>query len=135
MFYEFDLTVTADTARADPATLEVPLAAGTITQVGIQFPAGCSGMVYASIWRSDHQLWPGDPDEAIAGEDAIVSWAESYDLDDVPFSLLLKAWSPGTTYDHKLTFRFALLSLEETQSARGLSGLLRRALGLLLGKP
>jgi hypothetical protein len=135
MFYEFDLTVTADTARADPATLEVALNAGTITQVAIQFPAGCSGMVYVSIWRSDHQLWPGDPDEAIAGEDSIVSWAESYDLDDQPFSLLLKAWSPGTTYPHKLTFRFALLSLEESQGIRQAPGLLGRLANLLLGRP
>ena len=133
MFYEFGLTVTANTLKASPVELEVPLNAGTITAIGVQFPAGCSGLVFVTISRSGHQIWPGDPDEAIAGEDAIVSWAEDYDLDDPPFSLLLRGWSPGTTYDHKITFRFSLLSLETAQGQRGLGGLLSRMARVLIG--
>ena len=134
MLFEFPLTVPADTAEASPEPLECPLAAGTVTRVAVQFPAGCAGMVYVSIWRGEHQVWPVNLDDAIAGDNAVVEWPESYDLDDEPFALEVRGWSPGTTYDHKITFRFALLSLEEAQSARGLPGLLRRLGALLLGR-
>jgi len=134
MLFEYPLTVPADTPEAEPEPLECPLAAGTVTRVDVQFPAGCSGMVHVSIWRSDHQVWPVNLDGDIAGEDAIVSWPESYDLDDDPFGFEVRGWSPGTTYDHVITFRFALLSLEEVQSARGLAGLIRRLANLLLGR-
>jgi hypothetical protein len=134
VFFEYPLTVPADTAEASPEPLEMPLCAGTVTRVDVQFPAGCSGMVYVSIWRHDHQVWPVNLDEAISGEDVVVSWPESYDLDDEPFAFTAKAWSPGTTYQHVITLRFALLSLEEAQSARGLPGLLRQLANLLLGR-
>ena len=134
MFFEYPVTVPAGTLKAAPVVEELPLAAGAITRVDVQFPAGCSGMVHVSIWRSDHQLWPVNLDNDIAGEDAIVSWPESYDLEDEPFSVIAKAWSPGTTHDHTITLRFALLSLEEMREARQAPGLLRRLAQLLLGR-
>jgi hypothetical protein len=134
MLFEYPLTVPADTKAADPVTLDAPLCAGTVTRVDVQFPAGCVAMVGVSIWRNDHQVWPVNLDESIAGEDAIISWAESYDLDDEPFAFTLKGSSPGTTYPHVITFRFALLSLEEVQSARGLTGLIRRLADAILGR-
>ena len=134
MLFEYPLTVPADTAEAAPEPLECPLAAGTVTRVDVQFPAGCAGMVHVSIWRSDHQVWPVNLDGDIAGEDAIISWPESYDLDDEPFGFEVRGWSPDTTYPHVITFRFTLLSLEETRDVRGLLGLLRRLANLLLGR-
>ena len=134
MLFQYDLTVPADTAKASPATLSAPLSAGTVVGVSVQFPAGCSGLVDVSIWRSDHQLWPVNLDEGISGEDAIIPWPESYDLDDEPFAVTLKGWSPGTTYQHVITFRFALLPLEEARAARGLPALLRGLGRVLLGR-
>ena len=134
MFYEFDLTISANTAKSSPKELEVPLNAGTVTAVGIQFPAGCSGLVEVAIFRSGHQVWPGDPDEVIKGEDAIVSWTEDYDLDDPPFGFVLRGWSPGTTYDHTITFRFALLDLDTARDQRGLGGLMQRLARAILGR-
>jgi hypothetical protein len=134
VFFEHPVVVPAGTAKAAPVVEELPLSAGAITRVDVQFPAGCSAMVHASIWRGDHQLWPVNLDNDVSGEDAIVSWAESYDLDDEPFSVIVKLWSPGTTNDHTVTFRFALLSLEEMQEARQAPGLLRRLAQLLLGR-
>jgi len=134
MFFEYPLTVTAGTAKGAPATVEALLCAGTVTRVDVQFPAGCSGMVHVSLWRRDHQVWPVNLDNDIAGEDVVVSWPESYDLEEEPFAFTVKAWSPGTTYPHTITLRFALLSLEEMQEARQAPGLLRRMGQLFLGK-
>ena len=126
MFYEFDLTIPADTPAASPEELEVPLSAGTVTRVEVQFPPGCSGLVKVAVFRSGHQVWPGDPDEAIKGEDALVWWPEDYDLDDPPHAFLLRGWSPGTAYDHTITFRFALLPLELKAQVGAQLGLLQR---------
>lgn len=134
MLFEYPLTVPADRAEADPKTLECLLSAGTVIGVSVQFPAGCAGMVYVSIWRHDHQVWPVNLDEAISGDNTVIAWPESYDLDDEPFAFTVKGWAPGTTYPHTITFRFALLSLEEAQGARGLPGLLRRLANLILGR-
>jgi len=134
MLFEYPFTVPHGTPLASPVILDAPLCAGTVTRVDVQFPAGCVGLVGVSIWRHDHQVWPINLDESIAGEDVVVSFPVSYDLDDEPFAFTLKGHAPDTTYDHTITFRFALLSLEEARGARGLPGLLRRMADLLLGR-
>ena len=131
MFYEFVLAVPANTAKAAPAELEVPLDAGAVVGVSVQFPRGCRGEVQVAIFRSNHQVWPGDPDTYISGDDAIVPWVEDYDLDDVPYSFLLRGWSPTTRFAHNITFRFNLLPLDTARAQRGAGGLLARVARML----
>ncbi len=134
MFYEYDLTVPANTPAASPAELTAVLNVGTITRVEIQFPPGCNGMVSVAVDHWGRQLWPGDPDEDIAGGGSIVAWEEDFDLEDEPYELTLRGWSPGTTYQHVITFRFALLPLEVARGRRDSGSLIGRLAGMLLGR-
>ena len=113
MFFEFPLLITADKQKAEPATLDAELCSGIVAGVSIQFPAGCSGMVFVSIWRGGHPVWPTNIDEAFAGEDAIISFPESYVLDEPEYTFELRGWSPDTTYDHTVTIRFTVQPLPE----------------------
>lgn len=108
MFFEYSLAVEANTLKRSPATVDAILCVGTVSNVSVQFPAGCAGMVYVSIRRGGRQVWPGNPDDAISGEDAIIWWPEAYPLDELPYAFEVRAWSPGTTYDHTITVRFAV---------------------------
>jgi len=111
MFFECPLLITADRSKAEPATVDAVLCSGVIEMVAVQFPAGCSGMVNVSIWRGGHPLWPTNIDEAFTGEDAIISFPESYDLTEPPYTLEIRGWSPDTTYDHTVTVRFTIRPL------------------------
>ena len=126
MFFEYALTIPANTPAAAPVELDAPLAPGTVARVDVQFPAGCRDLVHVSIWREQHQVWPVNLDGHITSEGQTVSWPEDYDLDDEPFTFTLRGWSPNTDFPHVITFRFALLPLETAQSARGAGGLVSR---------
>lgn len=127
MFFEYPLVVPADTAKAAPATVDAVLCVGVVTEVSIQFPAGCSGMVYVTIWRGGHPVWPVNIDEAVAGEDAIISFPESYELDEQEYAFEVRGWSPGTTYSHTITVRFTVQPLAEIAAE-----VIARAVGLTL---
>ena len=126
MLYEYSLTIPANTPESAPETMRAPLAPGTVARVDVQFPRGCVGLVHVQIWRSEHQVWPGNPDGNIAAEGLIVSWPEDYVLDDDPFTLSLRGWNDDDSYSHTITFRFGLLSLSTREEARESVGLLRR---------
>lgn len=113
MFFTFPVPVPLNTPKADPFPVDAILCVGVVEEVSVQFPAGCSGMVYVTIWRGEHQVWPVNLDGAISGEDAIVSWPESYDLTEQEYAFQIRAWSPGTTYNHTVTVRFAVQPLPE----------------------
>ena len=126
MLYEYALTIPANTAEAAPATMDAPLAPGTVARVDVQFPSGCVGLVHVQIWRSEHQVWPGNLDGDISAEGLVVSWPEDRDLEDEPLTLTLRGWNDDDTYAHTITFRFSVLPLAAKQEARESAGLLRR---------
>ena len=109
MLYEYDLAVPANTPATAPASIVAPLVPGRVAQVGITFPTGCAGLVHAYIVRSNHQVWPSNPDEDIKGNGQTVTWPDDYDLDDDPFAFTCYAYSLDDTYPHTLTFRFAVI--------------------------
>jgi len=134
MLYEYALTVPLATPASAPTTLEVALSAGTVTQVSVQFPAGCRGLVRVAIYRSNHQVWPGNLDGYLAAENHVIIWPDDYDLTDRPFSVQLRGWAPATQYPHTITFRFAVLELERKREAAGIASGLRRMAEVLLGR-
>lgn len=126
MLFEYPLTIHAGTTEAAPEELTAPLAPGTIAKVSVDFPPGCRGLAHVAIWRSEHQVWPGNLDGDIAADGLVVEWPDDYDLDDEPYDLTLKGWSPSATFPHTIIFRFAVLPLSVKEEAGALARLLRR---------
>ena len=110
MYYEFDLTIPANTAAESPAELKVYLAAGIVKQVEVQIPRGCRSLVHTVAIRGIHQVWPSNPDGSHKGDGARIVFNEDYDLVQPPHSLLLRGWSPDTSYPHIVTWRFQLVA-------------------------
>ena len=133
LFFEYDLTIPANTAASAPAESDVPLSPGTVARVDIQFPRGCVGLVHVQVWRAEHQVWPVNVDGDISSEGQTVSWPEDYDLDDDPLGFTLRGWNLDDSFPHTITFRFALLPLETGRAARGQGGLLQRLARAVLG--
>ena len=111
MFYEFTLTIPANTPATAPVESEVVLDHGRIVAVEVQFPRGCVGLVHVTINRELHQLWPSNPDGNIAGEDARISWSEDHPFLEVPYTLQLWGWNLDDTFPHTITFRLNLLPI------------------------
>ena len=111
MFYEYRLTIPANTPATAPTELEVELEHGRIVGVELQFPRGCVGLVHVQVRREHHQLWPSNPDGDIAGEDARISWQEDHYFTEQPYTLTLRGWNEDDSFAHTVTFRFNLLPL------------------------
>lgn len=110
MFYEFDLTIPANTSVDSPAELEVYMAAGIIKQVEVQIPRGARSLVHTVAVRGIHQVWPSNPDGSIKGDNARIVWGEDYDLVEPPHSFRLYGWSPDTSFPHVVTWRFQMVA-------------------------
>ena len=112
MRYDFDVTVPANTLESDPVEERLKLCAGKLRFLGINFPAGCQGMVHAVIEHEGVQKWPLTTWQSFHGEDMAVELEEYYDLADIPYELVVHAWSPGTSYDHTITVSAVVLPAE-----------------------
>lgn len=132
-FYSFAITVPANTAQTAPVELEAPLSPGMIHRVEIQFPRGCAGLAHAQVFRAAHQIWPTNLDEDLASDGFIIAWDDRYELAESPYSLILRAWNLDDTYQHIITFRFAILPAAVFTPAAEAVGMLTRIGRLLFG--
>lgn len=130
--YEFDLTVPANTLASAPVSAEHLLTPGLVTRLAVQFPAGCVSMVLAQVLREGSVVWPNNPDSAAKANGFVIESATEIDVSDRPYSLIARAWSPGTTYPHVLTFRYEVRPQALVDADRQSVGLLGK-LGRLLG--
>ena len=131
MLYTFAIIVPAGRAEATPLEQELNLCHGYIHRLNIRFPPGPQGMVYLAIYHREHQVWPNTPDEAFNGEDETVDSFEHFDLTEPPHNLLVRAWSPGTTYNHTITIRIGILPRAVLLPLAKLDGLLRKFFKIL----
>jgi hypothetical protein len=133
-FYEFDVTSPANTAQASPTQVLAVLTPGVVTQVAIQIPLGVKALTGAQVWRGDHQVWPANPEGFFKGDDTIIAWDDTYDLEDEPLTLRLRVWNNDDSYPHTITFRFAVLPLALKEAAGRSRGLLERIAKTLFGE-
>jgi hypothetical protein len=129
MFYEYRLTVPANTPADDPLTQEITLAPGRIIAMAVGLPRGCVGLVHAQVWHGLNIHWPSNPDSSISGDAVVVEWQESYDLDPTAPVLRLAAWNLDDSYAHTITFRLNVLAkatIDRMEAAMGALDFLAR---------
>ena len=108
MFYKKAVKVPASTTQSSPVRERIHLTAGVIHKVEIEFPAGCAGLVGARILHREFQLWPLTPGEFFVTDNFTISFPSQFHLNEEPFVLTVEAYNEDTTYDHTLSFRFAV---------------------------
>ena len=131
MFYDFAITVLANTLESVPKEQEMKLTLGVIQKVSILFPPGPHGMVKLKIMEGGHQFLPTNPEGYFATDDEVLNIDEFYELTSEPYILKAIAYSPGTTYPHTISIRIGVLRPEEVEKASGLMSALKKFLKLV----
>lgn len=134
MLYTADVPVKADTSEDDPEIQILGVARGIISWVSVLFPPGCHGMVYCTIASHEHQIAPSTEKMTMSGNGAPIEWDEYYECYQPPYELKIKAWSPGTTSNHTISVRVAVLPRKGV-IATAVSDALESLIGVMVSKP
>lgn len=123
MRYSYDFTIPKSTKENLKYEQEIVLDVGIIKQIMIRFKAGCHNRVYVIILDSLEQIAPAKSTQAIYGDNITFSIPMEYHLDEPPYRLIFKGWSPDTRYDHLISVWVDLESLEDNNNNNLLSNL------------
>jgi len=126
MFYDFSLTIPANTPQSSPQRQRIKLTQGVIHKVEIQFPSGCAGLVHVLIRDLEQQVWPTNRDGSFASDNYVISFIEFYELKEPPYEFELEGWNEDDTFDHTITFRFGVLPREALEPYREQMSFLER---------
>jgi hypothetical protein len=126
MYYDFSITIPANTTQLAPVTQNCHLTHGIIHHLEIDFPYGCAGLAYLQILHSLHQIWPTNPDGAFNADGYTISTHEHYEITDTPYIITLSGWNLDDTFSHTLQIRFAILPADILLPEKGLANVLHK---------
>lgn len=106
MWYRGSVTVPLNTLATGKESAFVDVCKGTITKFYRLFPPGCMGQVHLQVLWQTRQIFPTTPGESYIGNGSEVLGDASVALDEPEYTLELRGWSPGTSYDHVIYCEF-----------------------------
>ena len=112
MIYSIPIIVPANTPSNKPVEVNVEINEEVITHVRVRFPPGPSCMVRTALYYGQSQIFPQPPDTYLAGDDETIEWDEFVILPSSPCRLTIRAWSPGTMYDHVIFWYIVALPMD-----------------------
>lgn len=119
MRYSFDFTIPAATAASAKYEDVIVLDVGVIKQILIRFKAGCHNRVFVAVFDSLEQIAPAKSTQAIYGDYKTFAIPMNYPLNEPPYTLIFKGWSPDTRYNHLISIWIDVLA-EPKERGKGL---------------
>lgn len=112
MQYTFPIEIAASTLKSDPVRVATPLNKGRLVQVGVYFPWGCAGLAHVRILHYEHQLYPTNLDEWLAGNEIYIEFECAYDIEQGHTEFKVEAYNEDDFYPHTPVVDFVVLPVE-----------------------
>lgn len=101
MLYSTEVTVPANTTKADYQSDTLKLTKGVITRISVFFPWGCAGLVYVQVVRRTWQVFPLTRGEWLNGNNRAFNFRSRIELTSEPYELIIRSYNLDDTYQHK----------------------------------
>jgi len=112
LWHHYTLTIPAGTTEANAVEKSLDLTYGVIKYLTVGFPTGCKQLVKVRVYHREHQIFPNNPDEPASWDGGIEGGEQHYKLDESPFVLLARGYSPDAACDHNVTIFVNVLPVE-----------------------
>lgn len=104
--YSFSKTFPAGESKATEISMNLPMSAGIIHDVFIDFPAGCMYLTHVKIVRGEFPVFPRQPSAYYAFEGFTLPIADYWELKPLEGHLTLVGYNEDATHDHTIRLAF-----------------------------
>lgn len=130
-FFEYHITVPADTTEVSPNELEADLTLGIVHQVEL-IPWGYAvDILHTRVERFHSPIFPVNLGECVSFAGKPVVGRVYYEIDKRPTTLVILSWNDSSQYSHSFTVRFWMLPREIISPEAGLIADMKRFMSLL----
>lgn len=113
MLYTVELTIPPNTELNTYVSNRVHMLPGTITEIDIRFPPGCSGLARVAIFEKEHILWPTPGDVWFYADTFPITFTEDYVIREDPFTLEVRGYNIDNLYEHTVLVMINVLVGEQ----------------------
>jgi hypothetical protein len=91
-----------------PVILVMPIRQGTITNIEVEFPAGCQGLTYVRLLYETVPLLPHNPTIFLVSDDRTIQSPVEFEADIPPYEITAIGYNLDDTYTHTLNIGITL---------------------------
>jgi len=100
MYYFYQLVLPPNTSKINPVVMTMPVHAGLLSYIEVEFPGGCSGYAHTQIKYHSRQLLPFNPPGDLYGDSRIFKPDLNFPLTEPPHEFVAWGWNEDDTYQH-----------------------------------
>ena len=123
MHYSAEALVTLDHTEDDPLVLPIHMSTGTLTNVTIIFPPGCSRQVRLRIWHGVEQILPIIPETSYGEDHERLDIPEHIEFGTGDNTFYIEAWQASCNFSHQVNVMFTVKGIDELDLATALTRL------------
>lgn len=109
MYYDYAITVTANTLESAPKKQILKLAKGIIHRVEVEMYPGCHRYVGCRLYYHNHQIYPRNLDGEFKTDGYTIAFDDYQEILREPYEVEFRGYSPTSTYDHTVVIRVGVL--------------------------
>ncbi len=116
MVYSVTITTDANTTKVNAKKTVLKLTKGLVWKIEIDFPPGCSGLLYTQIFDGSYQVFPASPGTAFHSDNQLIGFDDLYLKTSEPFEFVIKTWNLDDTWPHTIQIHLGMASSEAFMS-------------------
>lgn len=109
MYYEFAITVPANTSQSSPKEEDLKLTHGIIHRIEVQFPIGTLALAHCRLEHHTFGELPTNPSGSFASDGYTIPIDEYLEFFSEPYIIRAVCWNDDDTYPHTVTVRIGIL--------------------------
>lgn len=109
MYYDFAITVPANTTATSPLETELKLTHGIIHRVEVQFPIGTRALTHCRLLHHTFGHLPTNPSGSFASDGYTIPIDENLEFFSEPYIIKAVCWNDDDTWAHTVTIRFGIM--------------------------
>lgn len=110
MIYAADITTSASTTAGSPLRTALPVTKGLVYKLEVNFPRGSAGLMGVRFMRGGFQVWPSNRGVWFRGDDNVISFDDTYLIEDAPLMFVVETYNTDDTYEHEVLIKIGLVS-------------------------
>ena len=133
MLFEYEVAIPANTLANAPVVQTLKLTKGIIHKIEITGDGGEHSLVKVALTEDGHQAFPTNPDGQFHPHWFPIAYDVYHPLQEAPYQLKARAWSPGTTYDHSCIVRIGIERWHLLELARDVLSVINKLKSVFFG--
>jgi hypothetical protein len=113
MFYSYRVLLPANTPINNPVIQVLRISQGIITNIEVEFPAGCQGLAFIQLSYETAPILPYNPTVYLVSDNRTIQSPIEFEAFIPPYEIIARGYNLDDSYDHTINIGISITPYKE----------------------